>query len=46
MGKQVATSALLKYTAVPTGGLYVLHNLSRGKEERIFTYENGEQVWY
>lgn len=46
MGKQVATGPLLKYSDVPAGGLYVLHNLTRGKEERIFTYENGEQVWY
>jgi hypothetical protein len=26
--------------------LYLLQNLTKGKEERIFTYENGKQVWW
>jgi hypothetical protein len=36
----------LLYTDVPSGALYLLHNLSKGKEERIFTYENGKQIWW
>lgn len=46
MGEQVAKDQFLYYKNVPCGGLYILHNLSRGKEERIFTYENELQVWW
>ncbi len=46
MGVQIAKEAFLKYENVPSGGLYLLHNLSRGKEERIFTYEEGKQVFW
>lgn len=31
---------------VPTNALLLLRNHTKGKEERIFTYENGEQVWW
>jgi len=31
---------------VSANGLYILHNLTRGKEERIFTYEHGKQIWW
>lgn len=31
---------------VPSGGLYLLRDRSKGQEERIFTYENGKQVWW
>ena len=31
---------------VPTHALLLLRNLTKGKEERIFTYEDGEQVWW
>ena len=46
MGTQVAKDQFLFYRNVPSGALYILHNLTRGKEERIFTYENGKQVWW
>jgi len=36
----------LVYNNVPTNALLLLRNLTRGKEERIFTYENGKQVWW
>lgn len=36
----------LVYNQVPEGALYWLRNLTRGKEERIFGYEDGRQVWY
>ena len=36
----------LIFDNVPTGALFLLHNHTRGKEERPFTYENGEQVWW
>lgn len=34
------------FERVPEGTLYGLRNLTRGKEERIFTYENGRQIWW
>ncbi|WP_416349556.1 hypothetical protein [Proteiniphilum sp.] len=46
LGKQIAQEAKLKYDDVPTGALFLLHNHTRGKEERPFTYENGQQVWW
>ncbi len=36
----------LEYEDVPGNGLYLLRNLTKGKEERIFTYEDGKQVWW
>lgn len=31
---------------MPSDGLYLLRDRTKGKEERIFTYENGKQVWW
>lgn len=45
-GKQVADRKQLIYARVPSGTLYWLRNLTKGKEERIFTYENGRQIWW
>jgi hypothetical protein len=45
-GKQVATAPLVHFEDVPANTVYILHNLSKGNEERIFTYENGKQVWW
>ncbi len=41
-----AESNFLRLEKMPQGGLYKLSDLTKGKEERIFTYENGEQVWW
>ena len=45
-GRQVAATGMLSFTGVPGSTLYWLRNLTRGKEERIFTYEDGKQVWW
>lgn len=45
-GKRKAETVYLWYEDMPDGALYWLRNLSKGKEERIFSYENGEQVWW
>ncbi|MBT1689837.1 transglutaminase-like domain-containing protein [Dawidia soli] len=45
-GRQVATDYALIFDRVPSGGLYLLRNYTEGKEERIFTYKNGQQVWW
>lgn len=46
MGKRIATNIKLNYRNVPTNALYLLRNHTRGREERIFTYENNEQIWW
>lgn len=46
LGRKKATENQLIYSNVPSGGLYVIRNLSKGHEERIFTYENGSQIWW
>ncbi len=46
MGIVVAQSNSLSFNNVPTNALYLLRNHTKGKEERIFTYENGKQVWW
>ncbi len=46
LGRKTAHSEYLKYKECPGNALFLLHNLTEGAEERIFTYENGEQVWW
>ena len=41
-----AKDNILKLKNMPSNGLYVLKNLTKGHEERIFTYEDGKQVWW
>lgn len=45
LGIKVADSDILTYEAVPDGCLLILKNHSGGVQERIFTFENGKQVW-
>ena len=46
LGKQKATTVKLVYPHVPAGALYWLRDLTKGQEERIFTYEDGKQNWW
>lgn len=46
LGKQIATCDSLIYCDVPTHALLWLKNHTKGREERIFTYENGKQIWW
>lgn len=46
LGKRVANDIVLVYENVPANTIYWIRNLSRGRDERIFTYENGKQVWW
>jgi hypothetical protein len=46
LGQKKAMSNVLTYKNVPSGALYYIRNLTEGVEERIFTYENGKQVWW
>jgi hypothetical protein len=47
LGKRTGVrNGTLTYENVPSGALLILHNETRGQEERPFLYENGEQVWW
>lgn len=43
-GRVSAADTKLVFRNVPSGRLYVLSNLTKGHEERIFTYVDGEQI--
>jgi hypothetical protein len=45
LGKQNATSDSLFYKKVPKNALLYLRNHTKGIEERIFIYQNGNQIW-
>jgi hypothetical protein len=46
LGRQIAKTTSLIYKDCPINALFLLHNLTEGIEERIFTYVCGEQVWW
>jgi len=46
LGAQIAVNQYLEYDGVPENSLLLLKNLTQGKEERIFTYEKGKQIWW
>ena len=46
LGKQKADGYTITYEKVPSNALLWIHNLTKGHEERPFTYENGKQVWW
>ena len=41
-----AKSNMLLIRNIPSGGLFLLRDRTKGHEERIFTYENNKQVWW
>lgn len=45
-GKQIATTEPMIFTDVPADLIYWLVETDSRKEERIFTYEEGKQVWW
>lgn len=46
LGVHIAEADSLTYEGVPGNALLLLRNHTRGKEERVFTYENNTQVWW
>ncbi|MBE6340385.1 MAG: transglutaminase domain-containing protein [Bacteroidales bacterium] len=46
VGSKKAITHELTFESVPKGTLYHLRDLTKGTEERIFTYEDGKQVFY
>ncbi len=46
LGKKISKSFSVTFDNVPQNALLLLRNRARGNEERIFTYENGKQIWW
>lgn len=46
LGKKQAKNFSIIFKDVPQNALLLLRNNTEGNEERIFTYENGEQKWW
>ena len=46
LGLQTATKHYVEYDGVPDNAVLWLHNHSRGKEERIFTFDGRKAVWW
>lgn len=44
--KNANKSGVISFDNVPKGALLLLHNLDKGIQERIFTYENNKQIWW
>ena len=46
IAKRKAVYESLAFDNIPVGALLLLKNRTKGSEERIFTYEEGRQVWW
>lgn len=46
LGEQEGVNHSLVYSNVPKNTLLRIHNHTRGKEHRPFTYENNKQIWW
>ena len=46
LGKQTAKENELEFDNCPSNALFLLHDRTRGTEERVFTYEDHQQVWW
>ena len=46
LGQQQAEDLTLTFNKVPDNALLILRNWTRGRDERIFIYENDRQIWY
>ncbi len=46
LGQQTAGEQVLYYDNAPVKALFLLKNLTKGVEERIFTYKDNKQVWW
>lgn len=46
LGKVKATSDSITFHNIPSNALYILHDKTKGTEERIFTFENNKINWY
>ena len=44
-GRVTASSDSILYKGIPEGALYILDNLTRGTQIRVFSYDDGVQEW-
>ncbi len=44
--RKMAEHVYIDFTDVPSGALYYIKDISRGKQNRTFVYKNGEVFWY
>lgn len=44
--RKTATGGSLVFDDVPDNALLLLKDVTKGKEERIFTYQDGQQTWW
>jgi hypothetical protein len=46
LGRKSTSGVKLTFENCPANALFLLHDHTKGREERIFTYEEGTQVWW
>lgn len=46
VGKKKPGKPYVTYSKVPSNTVYLLRDMTKGKEERVFTYEDGKQIWW
>lgn len=46
LGRAIGKETQVTFKNVPQGALLLLKDKTKGKEERIFIYHNGKQIWY
>lgn len=46
VGRKVADDVSLTFTSVPANALLLLRDRTKGSNEHVFVYENGEQKWW
>lgn len=46
LGRKKTNKNFIEYMNVPTNALFLLHKISGGLEERIFTYNCNSQIWW
>ncbi|MEY8685753.1 transglutaminase domain-containing protein [Bacteroides sp. AN502(2024)] len=46
LGKKTSTENQIIFNNVPKDALLWLRDLTKGREERPFTFENGQQIWW
>ena len=46
LGRKIGTNGYLEFSNVPKGALLLLKDKTAGREERIFEYAEGRQIWH
>lgn len=46
LGVKKADDISVEFSDCPLNALFLLHNKTKGTEERIFTYQNKKQIWW